>query len=95
MSFLKVSLWTLLTTIALIASIQAIQSQHALVLLPAPVLVLASACCMQKTVRLFDFRRPTIPGFWYVGFVAMNWIPSLFIFCEFTPSGYSYPISAG
>jgi oligosaccharide repeat unit polymerase len=50
---------------------------------------------MQEAVRLFDLRRPTIPGVWFFCYASMSWLPSLFIFLGFTPEGYSYPIYPG
>jgi oligosaccharide repeat unit polymerase len=50
---------------------------------------------MQATSRIFDFRHPTIPGVCFFCYVSTCWIPSLLIFLQVTPEGYSYSIFAG
>jgi len=59
------------------------------------VTVVVSGRLMHGSVRLFDVERPTIASVWFACFVLMCWIPSLFIFLEITPEGYSYPIYVG
>jgi len=50
---------------------------------------------MQATNRIFDFRHPSIAGVGFLCVFFMCWLPSLLIFLEITPVGYSYPIFRG
>jgi oligosaccharide repeat unit polymerase len=68
---------------------------HVLLLLGSIAVSFVSLWFMQATTRIFDLRHPSIPGVWFFCFVSMSWIPSLLIFMQVTPEGYSYPIYPG
>jgi oligosaccharide repeat unit polymerase len=68
---------------------------HTIVMLTSIPVLFVALWFMQATVRVFDFRHPTIPGVWFFCYVLMCWVPSLLIFMEITPEGYSYPIYVG
>lgn len=70
-------------------------NSHIFILLCSVAVSFVSLWFMQTTTRIFDFRHPSIAGVWFFCFVTMCWIPSLLIFMEITPEGYSYPIYSG
>jgi oligosaccharide repeat unit polymerase len=65
------------------------------------VLLALSAWLMQRVVRVFDLQQMTIPGFWYLTFLATMYLPSLLIvFARASPEplnpvGYPFRIYAG
>jgi hypothetical protein len=60
-----------------------------------------SAWLMQRLIRVFDLRRVTLPGLWYLTFLATMYLPSLLIvFARVSPErldpvGYPFRIQAG
>ena len=94
MSLLKAAVGIM---VLLIASLIAVvwRSDHTILLLSSILTLFVSLWFMQATVRVFDLRRPTIAGVWFFCYLLMCWLPSLLIFMEITPEGYSYPIYAG
>lgn len=61
------------------------------ILITSFITFVTSAWIMQKSIGVFSLRRLTIPGFWYLTYLAMIFIPSHFIFFEQTHAArYSY-----
>lgn len=75
--------------------ILAVQIELLILLWSSSVVLFSSLWLMQRTIGAFDFRRLTIPAFWYYSYLAMVWIPAFFIFFEVTPYGYAYQIQPG
>lgn len=94
MSVLKVAV---AITILLLVAISAVvwQRNRVFLVFASMLVMFFSVWFMHETVRAFDLRRPTIPGFWYISYLSMNWFPSVLIFLGVTPEGYSYPIYSG
>lgn len=53
---------------------------HAGLLVLCGALVIASARVLQRQVGLLDLRRLTIPGVWFLTYLVMILVPSLFVF---------------
>jgi hypothetical protein len=53
---------------------------HADLLVLCAALVTASAWVLQREVGVLDLRRLTIPGVWYLTYLVMILVPSLFVF---------------
>ena len=50
----------------------------AFVVMAGPV-VLISLWAMHQTVRIFSFRRMTIPGFWYLSYLVIIFMPAFYV----------------
>jgi oligosaccharide repeat unit polymerase len=73
----------------------AIQAAHFFLFASSAVVLFVSSRFFHRSVKVFDLRRPTIPGIWFLCYVSMSWFPSILIFLGVTPEGYSYPIYSG
>ncbi len=51
-------------------------------LMASALLCVVSCWFMQYLIGLFNLRRMTIPGFWYLTYLVMIFIPSFFVFFE-------------
>lgn len=58
--------------------------QSLLILILSVVVLVASVFFLHKEIGLLDIRRITIPGFFFFTFLAMIYLPSLFVFAEQT-----------
>jgi oligosaccharide repeat unit polymerase len=94
-SLLKAASGILIVLLVLAVTVLVSRSSRAVLLLGSVAVSFVSLWFMQSTTRIFDFRRPTIPGVWFFCYVSMCWIPSLLIFMQVTPEGYSYSIHPG
>jgi oligosaccharide repeat unit polymerase len=94
-SLLKAACGIAIVLLVLLVAVLASRSSRVLLLLCSVAVSIVSLWFMQATTRIFDLRRPSIPGVWFFCFVSMCWIPSLLIFMEVTPEGYSYTIYPG
>lgn len=57
-------------------------SEDALLFTMSGFILIFSCILMHRSVRLFHFRRLTIPGFWYLTYLAMIYIPSFFVYYD-------------
>jgi hypothetical protein len=95
MSFPKTSIYFLLAGSALWIALLAITTNHFLLFASCSVVLLLSVAYFHKSVKVFDLKKPTIPGMWFFCYLSMSWFPSILIFLGVTPAGYSYPIYSG
>ncbi len=96
-SLLKPGFPVVLVGIAIVLglSILAVQIELLILLWSSSVVLFSSLWLMQRTIRVLDFRRLTIPAFWYYSYLSMIWIPAFLIFFKVTPYGYAYQIQPG
>lgn len=94
-SLLKAASGIAIVLLVLVVTVLVSRSSRVLLLLGSIAVAIVSLWFMQATTRIFDFRHPSIPGVWFFCYVSMCWIPSLLIFMQVTPEGYSYPIYSG
>jgi oligosaccharide repeat unit polymerase len=94
MSLLKASVG--ITVLLLVAIGTIVWAKNRDLLVFASIVVLFfSGWFMHETIHVFDLRRPTIPGLWFISYLSMSWFPSVLIFLGVSPEGYSYPIYSG
>ncbi len=54
--------------------------EHASLFIASAIVLIVSCLIMQRTVGVFQLRRMTMPGFWYLTYLAMIFTPSWFVF---------------
>jgi oligosaccharide repeat unit polymerase len=94
-SLLKAASGIAIVLLVLFVTVLVSRGSNIILLLGSVVVSFVSLWFMQATTRIFDFRHPTIAGVGFICYVSMCWIPSLLIFMQLTPVGYSYPIYPG
>lgn len=72
-----------------------ISSTHVLLFAISAAVLSFSLWLMQKAVRVFDLTRLTFPGFTYISYVTMIWLPAFFIYFQITPANSSFKIYPG
>jgi hypothetical protein len=85
MQRLGVFVITAFVSIGVGAAVLLVGSGFSLLAIYSVLVILISLWLVQKTVRLYDLNRMTIPGFWYFSYIIIMYIPGFSIYFEGIP----------
>lgn len=87
-------LWVVAASLLSVLLLEASPTENRSIIVVGTVILVGSVLVMQKTNNLFDLRRPTIPGVWYLAYVGLIFLPSFGVFnSKSGPYRYTYLIS--